>query len=571
MSSKGGPPRVLGNDPFKRAAAPSKAAPQPQKPGSPPQKAVPQPEKPLAEAIAEKISKEPAASPVPPRAKPVMTPVKPPEPKRVAPKPPPPPKIVVPKPKAGDGTPARRAVTSFASAPPPAPEPKVTAPERPSQRLPKVEVKPSPSAPAAPAATQADVPKAPMPPPPPDGAVRRATQAAVVKPMPPPPAGDTAPALPRSSFPTPIPSPVAHAGSPTIGADPIAHSFSPEARHAPQSHEGSPELRAEFTAHETSPEVIEELEEGRATPHSGSPAVVAELKEREAIPHGHSPEVVSDRVRDVGLALEAAKEVGEGLARPLIAAASGLAKAAKTALGLGSVGAVDTWGKDESLTRALHPVGDFLYDKYFRVTVEGAELIPSGPSILVANHSGALPLDGPMLHYALQRERSDLSGARWLVEDQVFHAPVLGVLVNRLGAVRAHPDNAVKLLEEGRPVIVFPEGFLGISKPFTQRYQLKRFGRGGYVKLALKQHVPIVPVAIVGAEESMPLLAKLPGGMLGLPYLPLTPPPLPARWRIRFSDPIVVNGSAEDLAYVQEQNDLVRDTIAGMLTAMLGS
>ncbi len=544
MSSKGGPPRVLGNDPFKRAAAPSKPAPQPEKP-------VPQAEKPLAEAIAEKIAKEPAASPVPPRAKPVMTPmtpVKPPEPKRMAPKPPPPPKIVVPKPKAGDGTPARRAVTSFASSPPPAPqpapEPKVTAPERPSQRVPKVEVKPMPPAPPTLSARTGEGRG--------EGAVEQ-------------------PKEPRASIPTPIPSPVAHAGSPTIGADPIAHSFSPEAKHAPQPHEGSPELKAEFTAHETSPEVVEELEQGRATPHSGSPAVVAELKQHEAIPHSDSPEVISDRVRDVGLALEAAKEVGEGLARPLVAAASGLAKAAKSALGLGAVGAVDTWGKDEALTKALHPVGDFLYDKYFRVTVEGAELIPSGPSILVANHSGALPLDGPMLHYALQRERSDLSGARWLVEDQVFHAPVLGVLVNRLGAVRAHPDNAVKLLEEGRPVIVFPEGFLGISKPFTQRYQLKRFGRGGYVKLAIKQGVPIVPVAIVGAEESMPLLAKLPGGLLGLPYLPLTPPPLPARWRIRFSDPITVDGSAEDLAYVQEQNDLVRDTIAGMLTAMLGS
>lgn len=143
--------------------------------------------------------------------------------------------------------------------------------------------------------------------------------------------------------------------------------------------------------------------------------------------------------------------------------------------------------------------------------------------------------------------------------------------MNRLGAVRAHPENAVRLLEEGRPVIVFPEGFLGISKPFTQRYQLKRFGRGGYIKLALKLKVPIVPVAIVGAEESMPLLAKLPGGMFGLPYLPLTPPPLPARWRIRFSEAVTVEGSPDDLAYVQDQNDLVRDTIAGMLTAMLGS
>jgi 1-acyl-sn-glycerol-3-phosphate acyltransferase len=298
---------------------------------------------------------------------------------------------------------------------------------------------------------------------------------------------------------------------------------------------------------------------------------VRELKDHEAVPHGGSPDMVSDRVTELAVALEAAKEVGQGLARPLIDAAAGVAKAAKAALGLGSAGPVDTWGKDEALSRSLHPLGDFLYDKYFRVTVEGAENLPAGPCIIVANHSGALPLDGPMLYYALQRERADLASARWLVEDQVFHAPVLGVLVNRLGDVRAHPENAVRLLEEGRPVIVFPEGFLGISKPFTQKYQLKRFGRGGYVKLALKQRVPIVPVAIVGAEESMPLLAKLPGGALGLPYLPITPPPLPARWRIRFSEAMHVEGSAEDLAYVQEQNDRVRDTIAGMLASMLGT
>ena len=301
----------------------------------------------------------------------------------------------------------------------------------------------------------------------------------------------------------------------------------------------------------------------------GSPAVVARLDGTEAIPHEASPQVVADRAT-AAEALGLARDVTEGITRPFLMAATGLYQAAKSALGMGSPGPVDTWGKDETLTRALHPVGDFLYDKYFRVTVEGADLVPSGAAILVANHSGALPLDGPMLSYALQRERADLAPARWLVEDQVFHAPVLGVLMNRLGAVRAHPENAMRLLEEGRPVIVFPEGFLGISKPFTQRYQLKRFGRGGYVKLAVKCGVPIVPVAIAGAEESMPLLAKIPAGALGLPYLPLTPPPLPARWRIRFSEPVDVSGGSEDdLPFVQQQNDRVRDTIAGMLESLV--
>jgi 1-acyl-sn-glycerol-3-phosphate acyltransferase len=361
--------------------------------------------------------------------------------------------------------------------------------------------------------------------------------------------------------------PTPHAGSPRVAHNPTPHAGSPHVAHNPKPHEGSPRAMHNPQAHEGSPDLRAD-----ATPHAGSPAVVAALKESEAVPHESSPEIVSDRPMSAADALGVARGVTEGITRPLLTAASGIFHAAKSALGLGSPGPVDTWGKDETLTRSLHPVGDFLYEKYFRVTVEGAELVPSGPSIIVANHSGALPLDGPMLTYALQRERSDLTQARWLVEDQVFHAPVLGVLMNRLGAVRAHPENATRLLEEGGPVIVFPEGFLGISKPFTQRYQLKRFGRGGYVKLALKCGVPIVPVAITGAEESMPLLAKLPGGPLGLPYLPVTPPPLPARWRIRFSEPVDVSGgSEEDLPFVQQQNDRVRDTIAGMLESMVRS
>jgi 1-acyl-sn-glycerol-3-phosphate acyltransferase len=570
VSNKG----VLGNDPFKRGAPkPAAAAPsEPQKPAKEPVSAPPSvdeaariaekgkqlrsPPPPLVEKLAEKVAAEsgPPAKPVlkpvaapeppaslkPPLPKAVSGPAsRPPEPKRVPPRPPPPPgsKIAVPKPKSGEGTPARRAVTSFASASPapPPPAPKVTAPERPSQ-------------------------KAPKPPSPPELAVVPAEAFR-----------DQIEKATGAKLPAPRASPKFHPGSPSIGADPIAHAASPEGRHAPASHSGSPELRAEFTAHETSPEVVAELEDGATTPHAGSPAVVAELTDAMAVPHPGSPDVVADRVTEVGLALDAAREATAGLARPLIEAASGLAAAAKAALGLGGPGPVDTWGKDETLTHRLHPIGDFLYDKYFRVSVEGADKLPEGASIIVANHSGALPLDGPMLYYALQRQRADLKPARWLVEDQVFHAPVIGVLMNRIGAVRAHPENAVRLLEEGRPVIVFPEGFLGISKPFTQRYQLKRFGRGGYVKLALKQKVPIVPAAIVGAEESMPLLAKIPAGALGVPYLPLTPPPLPARWRIRFSDPMALEGHTDDLAWVQEQNDRVRDTIAGMLTSMLGS
>ena len=127
----------------------------------------------------------------------------------------------------------------------------------------------------------------------------------------------------------------------------------------------------------------------------------------------------------------------------LRASLRGLVDAVKTAAGLSPAGAqLDTWGKDAHLAPALAPLAELLYEKYWRVQVEGASHLPSGPFIIVANHAGALPLDGPVLHLALRRERPDLDESRWLLEDQIFHAPFVGVLANRLGAVRASPENA---------------------------------------------------------------------------------------------------------------------------------
>jgi len=401
------------------------------------------------------------------------------------------------------------------------------------------------------------------------------------------------------------------ANSPVLGTppkrlrdwEPTSHPGSPDMvlliDGVPTPHSGSPELvmgklvepptrLKEFVPHAHSPEVLEVIG-AEAIAHHGSPEVVANLREEKAVPHAFSPEMVEVRVapRDE-IPMMTAREVGRddsrspvvalgfaravfrgGIIRPLAGAARGLFDAARTALGVAGGTELDVWGKDLSLTRSLEPLSDFLYDRYFRVTVEGADHVPAGPVILVANHSGALPLDGMMLYLALRRERADLPDARWLMEDQVFHAPFIGVLANRLGAVRANPENATRLLEERRPVAVFPEGIQGISKPFGERYQLKRFGRGGYVKLAARLNVPIVPVAIVGAEESMPLLARLPGRLLGLPYLPITVPPLPAKWHIRFAEPMELDGSEDDLAWVTQMNDRTRATIEGMLTAML--
>ncbi len=258
----------------------------------------------------------------------------------------------------------------------------------------------------------------------------------------------------------------------------------------------------------------------------------------------------------------------------LFGGASGVWRALRTGVGNAGPVELDAYGRDDALARELRPVAEFLYDRYFRVRVENADLLPEGPAILVANHSGALPLDGPVLHAAIARSRPELRQARWLVEDQVLTAPFLGTLLNRLGAVRACPENALRLLDEGRPIIVFPEGVQGIGKPFKERYRLMRFGRGGFVKIALRARAPIIPVAIVGAEESMPLLARLPAKLLGLPYLPITSPlPLPARWTIRFGEPLRVEdeppGAENDIALVHRFNERTRESVQGMLAAML--
>lgn len=257
-------------------------------------------------------------------------------------------------------------------------------------------------------------------------------------------------------------------------------------------------------------------------------------------------------------------------------AARGLTEALLTAVGTAGSTELDAFGRDADLVEKLRPLTEFLYERYWRVHVEGAIHVPAGPVILVANHSGAVPYDGPVLSAALQRERPDLVQPRWLVEDQIFYAPFFGTLLNRLGAVRANPDNAVRLLLEGRPVLVFPEGFQALSKPYSERYQLKRFGRGGFVKIALRQGCPIVPVAVVGSEETTPLLAKLPGRILGLPYIPLTPLgpiPLPARWNIRFGEPIDVEGlgadAADDPGAVQRITDRTRESIQDLLRNLL--
>ena len=243
---------------------------------------------------------------------------------------------------------------------------------------------------------------------------------------------------------------------------------------------------------------------------------------------------------------------------------------------------VDDFGYDPVYDEKLRPLFEFLHRTWFRVESEGTENVPShGRCLLVANHSGTVPLDGVMLKMTLSRD------VRWLVEDFVFHFPFLGSLSSRIGAVRACQENAERLLAKESLIAVFPEGTKGIGKLFRDRYRLQRFGRGGFVKLALRTRTPIVPVAIVGAEETNPLLFRIEAlsKTLGVPYVPVTPTfpwlgplglvPAPTKWRIRFGEPISTDeygAEAEgDEVLVGRLAERVRGIIQGHVDAMVGA
>jgi 1-acyl-sn-glycerol-3-phosphate acyltransferase len=247
---------------------------------------------------------------------------------------------------------------------------------------------------------------------------------------------------------------------------------------------------------------------------------------------------------------------------------------------------VDEFGYDPVYEQKVLPFFDFLYDRYFRVEAHGAERVPAdGRCLLVANHSGTLPFDGMMLRLAVRREHPQHRDVRWLAEDAIFHFPFLGSFSNRLGAVRACQENAERLLDHGALVASFPEGMKGIGKLFKDRYRLQRFGRGGFVKLCLRTRTPVVPVAIVGGEETNPMLSRVEylTKALGIPYLPVTPTfpllgplgllPAPTKWKIVFGDPVDLEGygaeAADDEILVGRLAEAVRREIQGMLDRMV--
>jgi len=242
----------------------------------------------------------------------------------------------------------------------------------------------------------------------------------------------------------------------------------------------------------------------------------------------------------------------------------------------------DEWGFDEEFADLVLPFLDFLYDRWWRVRTLGAGNVPGhGRALMVANHAGILPWDATMISMGLLREHPLPRYPRFLVLDWAFSLPWVSVAIRKVGGVAASPFNALRLLEQDQLVAVFPEGVKGTGKPFRERYRLQRFGRGGFVELALRTGSSIVPVAVVGSEEIYPKLGEAPlmARILGAPYFPLTPTfpwlgplgtiPLPSKWRIEFCEPIETaeHGpeAAADRALVLELSEQVRETIQGKL------
>jgi 1-acyl-sn-glycerol-3-phosphate acyltransferase len=246
---------------------------------------------------------------------------------------------------------------------------------------------------------------------------------------------------------------------------------------------------------------------------------------------------------------------------------------------------VDEYGFDAEVTErffiaALRPIAD----KWFRVEVIGADNIPAeGGALVVSNHSGTLPVDGLMTITAIH-ERTGRH-LRPLGADLVFRMPIVSTLARKGGATLACNEDAERMLRGGELVGVWPEGFKGIGKPYSDRYKLQRFGRGGFVSAALRTGVPIVPLAVVGAEEIYPLVGNIPGlaRILGVPYIPITPffpllgplglVPLPSKWLMEFGEPIRTDDYDEvafdDPMLVFNVTDQVRETIQQTLYSLL--
>jgi 1-acyl-sn-glycerol-3-phosphate acyltransferase len=250
-------------------------------------------------------------------------------------------------------------------------------------------------------------------------------------------------------------------------------------------------------------------------------------------------------------------------------------------------GDVDGWGRSERMRAIARKLYDPVYRRWFRVEWEGMEHIPrEGGALLVANHGGAIPSDAPVLMHGIETE---IGRPLYGLADFLFRSlPVVGTLWARTGGVPAHPDNAFRLLhDEQQLAVVFPEGTKATGKLVKDRYQLRRFGRGGFVEIAMRAGVPVVPVAIVGNDEAMPIVFKSPrlARLLNIPYFPVTAnqfvfgpvlgliAPLPAKFKIRVMPPVhfdvATNQERYNRSVVMQHSDAIRATIQEALHDML--
>lgn len=250
---------------------------------------------------------------------------------------------------------------------------------------------------------------------------------------------------------------------------------------------------------------------------------------------------------------------------------------------------VDHWGRSESMRALARRLYEPLYSRWFRAEWEGLENIPAeGGALLVSNHAGAIPSDAPVIMHGIEKE---IGRPVYGLADYLFVAiPVLGTLWSRVGGVPAHPDNAYRLLHDDRQLaLVFPEGTKGTGKHFRDRYKLRRFGRGGFVETGMRAGVPVVPIAVVGAEESMPIVynARTLARLIRVPYVPITANMLvfgpalglvgyfPAKFRLRVLEPVHFDVPPDQERYsrsrVMEEAEHIRESIQEALYDMLAN
>ena len=248
---------------------------------------------------------------------------------------------------------------------------------------------------------------------------------------------------------------------------------------------------------------------------------------------------------------------------------------------------VDEFGFDADFTEHVYlTVLRPLYRIWFRAEVFGAENLPTeGGALVVANHAGTVAIDALMTQVAVHDALPEKRYLRLLGADLVFRAPFVGEIARRGGATMASRDDAQRLLEAGELVGVWPEGYKGVGKGFSERYRLQRFGRGGFVASALRAQVPIIPCSIVGSEEAYPMLADIEplAKLMRLPYFPVTPlfphfgllglVPLPSKWMFCFGEPIQPEGgpdaAVDNPVRVYELTEHVRGVIQMQLYDLL--